>query len=65
MTADDDRYAVILAGMPDPSWIALGLSLAYLAYYFLASVYLTLRNPVRRAPAERQVHAAEPDGRRN
>lgn len=36
--------AVILAELPDPSMLAVGLSLAYLAYYLLASIYLTVRN---------------------
>ena len=36
-------YALILVGMPDPSPVAVGLSLAYLAYYGLASLVLTLR----------------------
>ena len=40
-------YAVILAGMPDPSLIACALSLAYLAYYVGASVWQTLRHPHR------------------
>jgi phosphatidylcholine synthase len=46
-------YAVILAGMPHPSRIALGLSLAYLAYYVLASVLLTSLHRFRgeRGPA--------------
>ena len=35
-------YAVILLGVPDPSLLAVVLSLVYLAYYFLASVYLTV-----------------------
>jgi phosphatidylcholine synthase len=43
-------YAVILAATPGASALLIGLSLAYLAYYFVASVYLTVRNPVRRAP---------------
>lgn len=34
-------YAVILLGVPDPSVLAVALSLVYLAYYFLASIYLT------------------------
>jgi phosphatidylcholine synthase len=34
-------YAVILATMPHPSAIVIGLSLAYLAYYLCASVLLT------------------------
>ncbi|GAB2578054.1 CDP-alcohol phosphatidyltransferase family protein [Microlunatus antarcticus] len=41
-------YAVILAGMPDPSRVALVLSLAYLAYYLLASVLLTVLQRLRR-----------------
>jgi len=39
-------YAVILIGLPDPSWLAVGLSLAYLAYYLLASIYLTISKQV-------------------
>jgi phosphatidylcholine synthase len=38
-------YAVILAGVPDPHPVAIGLSLAYVAYYVVVSVYLTLRSP--------------------
>lgn len=34
-------YAVILLGVPDPSVLAVALSLVYLAYYFLASISLT------------------------
>ncbi|MGI3782675.1 MAG: CDP-alcohol phosphatidyltransferase family protein [Janthinobacterium lividum] len=41
-------YAVILAGMPDPDPVVLGLSLAYLAYYVLASVLLTSLHRFRR-----------------
>ena len=41
-------YADILAGMPHPSLVALVLSLAYLAYYLLASVLLTLLHRFRR-----------------
>jgi phosphatidylcholine synthase len=41
-------YAVILVGMPDPDPLALGLSLAYLAYYVLASVVLTSLHRLRR-----------------
>ena len=36
-------YAVILVDMPRPSLVLVGLSLAYIAYYFLASVYLTVK----------------------
>ena len=43
-------YAVILAGMPDPSPVALALSLAYIAYYVLASVVLTSLHRLRRQP---------------
>jgi phosphatidylcholine synthase len=46
-------YAVILAGMPDPNPVALGLSLAYLAYYVLASVLLTSLHRLRRASLAR------------
>ena len=45
-------YAVILATEPQASMILVGFSLAYLAYYFLASVYLTLRNPALRVPRD-------------
>ena len=41
-------YAVILVGLPDPNPVALGLSLAYLAYYLLASVLLTSLHRFRR-----------------
>jgi len=34
--------AVILISMPQPNGLAVGLSLAYVAYYLIASVYLTL-----------------------
>jgi phosphatidylcholine synthase len=40
-------YALILAGMPHPNRLALGLSLAYLAYYLLASAFLTVRHRFR------------------
>jgi phosphatidylcholine synthase len=36
-------YAALLLQMPKPSLIVLGVSLGYVAYYVLASVYLTLR----------------------
>lgn len=42
-------YAVILAGVPDPHPVAIGLSLAYIAYYVVVSVFLTLRSPGTRA----------------
>jgi phosphatidylcholine synthase len=39
-------YAVLLVRFPGPSPLVVGLSLGYVAYYVLASVYLTLR-PLR------------------
>ena len=35
-------YALILIDLPNPSPFLVGLSLAYIAYYFLASIYLTV-----------------------
>jgi phosphatidylcholine synthase len=37
-------YAIILIGLPDLDLLAVGLSLAYLAYYLFASIYLTVAN---------------------
>jgi phosphatidylcholine synthase len=37
-------YTVILSDLPHPSMLAVGLSLAYIAYYLLASIYLTVRS---------------------
>jgi phosphatidylcholine synthase len=37
-------YSVILTDLPHPSMLAVGLSLAYIAYYLFASIYLTLRS---------------------
>ena len=48
-------YAVILVQLPDPNPVALGLSLAYLAYYLVASVLLTSLHRFR------QVHARPAD----
>lgn len=42
-------YAVILADTPAPNPILVGISLAYIAYYFVASVYLTVVGPKRKA----------------
>src|SRR5829696_4023473 len=42
-------YAVILLRLPEPGPIAIGLSLSYIAYYLLASIYLTVRPRFRRA----------------
>ena len=44
-------YAVILAGVPHPNRLAVGLSLAYIGYYFAASVLVTVRRPYVRAAA--------------
>lgn len=45
-------YAALLLQMPHPSALVLGLSLGYVAYYVLASVYLTVRgNRARRGPS--------------
>ena len=41
-------YAVILVQLPDPGPVALGLSLAYLGYYLVASVLLTTLHRFRR-----------------
>jgi hypothetical protein len=38
-------YAVILAGVPHPNRLAVALSLAYVGYYFVVSVYATVRRP--------------------
>ena len=45
-------YVVILATMPNPSPILVALSLAYLAYYGIASVLHTVRAPRRAVVAE-------------
>ncbi len=42
-------YALILLRLPEPSVIIVALSLAYIAYYLCASIYLTLRKPRRAA----------------
>ena len=42
-------YAVLLAQMPDPSALVVGISLAYLVYYGALSLYLTFWVPRRRA----------------
>jgi phosphatidylcholine synthase len=44
-------YAVILLDVPDPSPVAVGLSLAYVGYYAVVSVYLTLAGRPGRAGA--------------
>jgi phosphatidylcholine synthase len=48
-------YAVILVSFPGPNMFVVGLSLAYVAYYVVVSVYLTMISPRRRA---RQVTGA-------
>jgi phosphatidylcholine synthase len=42
-------YAVILADVPDPNPLVVGLSLLYIAYYLVVSVYLTTISPGARA----------------
>jgi phosphatidylcholine synthase len=42
-------YAVILAGVPHPNRLAVALSLAYVGYYFVVSVYATVRRPYLRS----------------
>lgn len=44
-------YALILTGFPQPNPILVALSLLYLGYYLLASIYLTLRRPRNRRRA--------------
>jgi phosphatidylcholine synthase len=49
-------YALILVDLPDVNLLAVGLSLAYLAYYLLASIYLTTTNrPSHRGHGRRPV----------
>jgi phosphatidylcholine synthase len=38
-------YAVMLAGVPDPNPVVVGLSLLYIGYYLVMSVYVTIRHP--------------------
>ena len=42
-------YAVILADVPDPNALVVALSLSYVAYYLVASMYLTTLSPRTRA----------------
>jgi phosphatidylcholine synthase len=44
-------YAVILAGMPDPSTLVVAVSLGYLAYYLAISLALTAKRRRARQPA--------------
>lgn len=44
-------YAVLVAMLPDPSWIVIAISLAYIAYYAAVSFYFTVVLP--RLPAKR------------
>src|SRR3954452_15224393 len=41
-------YAVLLAQMPNPNTIVVAISLAYLVYYAILSLYLTFWSPRRR-----------------
>ncbi len=38
-------YAAVIAGLPDPNPLLVWLSLAYVAYYVAASVWITVRPP--------------------
>ncbi|MDX6282011.1 MAG: phosphatidylcholine synthase, partial [Kribbellaceae bacterium] len=42
-------YAVLLTQMPNPSAIVVAISLAYLVYYAVLSLYLTFWAPRRKA----------------
>ena len=44
-------YAVLVATLPDPSWVVIALSLGYIAYYAGVSLYFTLVLP--RLPPKR------------
>ncbi len=41
-------YALVLLGFPDPADVVVWLSLGYVAYYLVMSVYLTVTNPQSR-----------------
>jgi phosphatidylcholine synthase len=41
-------YAVLLAQMPNPNVIVVGVSMAYLVYYGVLSLYLTFWVPRRK-----------------
>jgi len=41
-------YAVITAALPDPSSLLVWLSLAYVAYYVIVSLWMTLRRDTPR-----------------
>ncbi|GLY17652.1 phosphatidylcholine synthase [Kineosporia sp. NBRC 101677] len=45
-------YAVLLTQMPDPSMLLIWLSLLYIAYYLVSSVYLTLTGKTASPQAE-------------
>ncbi len=45
-------YAVLLTQMPDPSMLLIWLSLLYIAYYLVSSVYLTLTGKTPSPQAE-------------
>ena len=47
-------YAVILLDLPRPNLLAVGLSLAYIAYYLVASIYLTIAKQVSAVSPARQ-----------
>jgi phosphatidylcholine synthase len=45
-------YAVLLMQLPQPNVVVVALSLAYVAYYVVLSVYLTLNRSLRRPQTE-------------
>ncbi len=45
-------YAVLLTQMPDPSMVLIWLSLLYIAYYLVSSIYLTLTGKTSSAAAK-------------
>ncbi|WP_181309565.1 CDP-alcohol phosphatidyltransferase family protein [Nocardioides campestrisoli] len=51
-------YGVVVAALPDPSAWLIGLSLVYVAYYVVASLWLTART-ARRTHVERSAEARE------
>jgi phosphatidylcholine synthase len=53
-------YAVLLLQMPEPSTVVVALSLAYIAYYVVLSLYLTLTLPRRSSGVRLPPETAEP-----
>lgn len=51
-------YAILLVQVPDPHPVVLALSMAYIVYYLVVSVYLTVVSPRRRARAAPEMATA-------